>query len=495
MAGWVTKLVGGRLKTWRRRFLVLDRHGTLSMYSSKKDASQGKKPTDVLIASNVRSVVKRQRAEGGPWPPGTSVDVCIQVNVLKGRPHSVVCDSKAECVEWLRKLSPFAGNPRAALASTSGSDDVVSDTASHCSRRDSLNHAVQSPPKPSATSWSTTRQCTSDPCSYGLHGYSSIPPADRECYLKWLKVAELTLRRFEKICRLPQCSMSLECNMEWMYHHTPLDDQPRLGEFIFGDYPDELLHNLAPLLEHPVGRALLLSQMPASKISIVYETNQIKHQPPHDVRQHKGSLVLSIDPRRLGKEMTSVGLSFLDSSRVSRSQLIRSEYCGNVVFVNYLAAVDILNREQHFAAKCAELKRTACWPQEEKIRVSCLWYDIEAAVLSHPGGGFAKARMLGHIVFDGVIGPVLEQLLDLCSRDESWQTSTSLYYKLSRKGIVVEVNRPRSPTLPDTDQPIKFQDGYLYLRPTAGQLAHSTFDEVVSSFDLGSMVTHNETIV
>lgn len=491
MAGWVTKQVGSRLKSWRRRFMVLDRYGTLSLYGSEKDASFGRKATDVIPASNMRHVLRRERSDSGQWPSGVCVEVCLQICVLKGRTQSIVCDSKAECVEWVRRLTQHAGNPRTQVNHTEG-DGSESTPQKHSGtgRRSSLDHAVRSPPKPKATTWTTMGQWSSDPATYGLHSGSSIPSADRECFLKWLKVAELTMRRFEKICRLPAYSISLECNMEWMYHSTPAADRARLGEYVFGDYPDELLHNLSPLLEHPVGRALFLSQMPSSKIIITYKHTQIRNHAPHSVSQHHGALQIAVDPRRLGKEMTSVGLSFLDDARVSRSQLIRSEFCGDVVFISYLGAVDILTEESMLADSFNKLKRCASWPLDEELQLKCLWYDMEAAVLSHPDGGFNKSRTLGKVVIGGVVVPMLQQLTALCRNAPTWQLSTSLYYKISKRAIVVEINRSSS-----SRDAVVFCDGCLFLRPTISQLVDNTFFHVIQSVDIPSMVSHSETIV
>ena len=491
-AGWVTKLTGGRLKSWRRRFMVLDRHGTVAVYQSEKDASQGRKATDIVPASNIRSVGRRERTDSGSWPHGANVDYCLQICVLKGKTHMIVCDSKAECVEWLRRLSPFVGNPRAEKGVGSSSGPSAVKGKPQCSgRRCSLDNAVRSPPKPTLTTWKTGSQWSSNLAAYGLHSESSIPLPDRECFLKWLKVAELTLRRFENICHLPAYSISLQCDIEQLYRSTPAADKARLGEYIFGDYPDELLHNLSPLLEHPVGRALLLSQMPSSKIIITYKQLQIRYEAPHSLTQEDGALQLAIDPRRLGKEMTSVGLSFLDDARVTRSQLIHSDHCGDIVFVSYLAAVDILNQEQSLIECYKKLKHCASWPKEDEINLKCLWYDMEAAVLSHPEGGFSKARNLGTVVIGGVVIPMLQQLTTICRSTATWQLGTSVYYKMSKQRIVVEISRSTSPG----EAPIMFGDGCLYLRPTAAQLVENSFFHVIQSFDLSSVTSHSETIV
>ncbi len=103
--GTLTKM-GGNIKSWRKRWMVLQSNSTLQYY---KEPSKAGKGTINLNDINFDVVVGSKNSCN--WPKNCDID-CSMVITTTSRIYYMFADSLREADEWIRLLQKYADEAR-----------------------------------------------------------------------------------------------------------------------------------------------------------------------------------------------------------------------------------------------------------------------------------------------------------------------------------------------------------------------------------------------
>ena len=452
-SGWMENL-SGKPKRWRKRFFTLDGSGRLSCYPSEADVGSSKRLLFTIKMPCVLFVTgRREGPRTGPWPQGVSAQRCL--NILTGtRTHYLICEKDEERSVWLTALRSAAGRDDSSDGIEIQEDESVERAvATRCTRavrvrgeRGQRKSASRLSKAGSMASLASVALLNIDYEVVDRFSMESLPLTTQTHFCKWNGILESSLRRLSRSVGLPEdAGFALKCDIGQMYACAPASMRGRLGELIFGDYVDELRHNLVALTSHPVGQRALLDRVPKHVITVQFKDNatsppaDLEGSPGHVTTACDGELRLILDRNRLGEKVHLTGCDFVDSVRIDVFDKTQMELSGPTSMddlhgLRACVAVNVLNYEAQLQTAVAELRSTV--PDVSTMRVECVWERLDDALRqtenAERGAAIARAG-LAKLVAANVTVPMLQRLGRLCREDKD--IARKLVNKL-RNGVI-----------------------------------------------------------
>ena len=215
--GWLWKH-GGRVKTWKRRYFVLDGAGRLTYYSQESEAEAATGALGIIDIHKALYVTARVKGEDdGAWPESVPVQVCFTI-ITNDRNYGIYAEDEKSAVAWVKQLQAVRGGV---------------DTS------DILVEAQEAQPQPAR------RQSMSSHMAAFCQRYKmfDLSPKLQMMWLKWNNVGERALKALKDHFDIVD-EITMQCDAGGMYRRLPTNRRNRIGEHVFADYMDELRHNL-----------------------------------------------------------------------------------------------------------------------------------------------------------------------------------------------------------------------------------------------------------
>ena len=285
--GWLIKQ-GGRVKTWKRRYFVLDSAGHLTYYMSETDAEQSSNRLGVINIKKALYVTPRSKEskDEGNWPPVVPIDNCFII-ITNDRNYGIYAESELDSQKWVKTLQAVRG----------GVDNALVERDSGPERRDS----------------SASRNSMSE-LFRRYHITDEIPHKVQMWFAKWHAVLVRSLKSLSN--HFDTGEFSFACDMGKMYSQAPRPIRNRLGELVFGDYVDELRFNICNEFgSGPIAKKAFLAATTKHRIEF-----SLSEDGPGDgtanVYAADGVLYVSVSPDMLGRGVHMTGKDFASTVTV-----------------------------------------------------------------------------------------------------------------------------------------------------------------------------------